>query len=218
MNQQSPEVRRKDTIVSHAQRGIQQQDTMMSNRTKRSSRTALTGMGAVQDNSELAAIKPEDWNNIALPVVDAFKAVIQDLKRIGFNQEMETKKLSMVERKEQEHFLQVMKEMQSIKENQKIQLTNVDSLLRQHIADVKAQLLTEIESQVKTSILEVTTKTKEDIGAALYESKTFAMKTSSQGIDKVKDELNGAIRQKEVECLRRMCIEGSVDFFSYETD
>ena len=67
--------------------------------------------GYKQDhNKDLATIKPEEWNNIAIPVVDAFKVVIDEMKRLSFNQDIEIRKLHKLEKKEKDNFEKLSRE------------------------------------------------------------------------------------------------------------
>jgi hypothetical protein len=45
----------------------------------------------------MAQIKPEDWNNIAIPVVNAVKALIQECEKMTAINKMESKRLQMLE-------------------------------------------------------------------------------------------------------------------------
>lgn len=70
----------------------------------------------IRELVDLKDVKPDEWKNIALPLVDAIKALMVQISQLSTNQHLDSRKIQMNERQANDNSKALGRELAAIKD------------------------------------------------------------------------------------------------------
>lgn len=163
-------------------------------------------------------IDPDSWNNIALPLVQSFKSVLLEIRRIQQVQEGDKRRAQTMDRREADHYISMQKALKEAQENFKKDL----AAQAQELREEKAQEFEEVKELIKNEIKQTKQRAqimaKDAAATAENDARAYALKTAKEGFEKTKSDILKVVDSKETDCIKRTCIPDVVDYFRFPSD